>query len=624
MDYHSPRKGSSPIDAGLARTIAIDSTSEECWAQITTWIQECGRDHFLCGSQTSFMAMPITSSHTLPRRVVDIGEEGDNSNIRLFESNFSSGVYLALSHAWGNHLPIKTTTKTIKRWKKNIPWTNLSKTFKDAVLITRKLGVRYLWIDTLCIIQDDKRDWEIEAANMAKIYQDALLVLSATLSADGTGGCFSQRTTSTDITAVNSDGTETKVFVRERLPHQAFGHSRAIYFQWDKNEEMKKAAIQKGEKDLVDHPVLQRAWCFQERLLARRTLHYTKNELVWECVQTTHCECGMLRYFLDDNNSIRRHMNTVRFDQGDPRMNVIRSDHTPWYLPEVWSKILGQYSCKRLGYATDTLPALAGLASRLASGNGMYLGKYMAGLWERDIDSYIVWMPMSKEAVRPRDRTQCSYPSWSWASIDTPFYWPSWGDKETTLRCFAVTGNDIKGCFEDIPDNNHGLWNSLSTALGRPPKPKTPVVTVTMGPNGNYSMKMPAISYSKWTGGSLFLKGMVIEVVLIGIDDSQDIHAAVLERDGIECVFAVDRREQCLELVGCAVHLMRLTQVTPPKVTSGTRNFAAGGKLPDSLAFVLLQIPGTEGTFRRIGMLKNVPDEWIQYEGDEFEEFELL
>lgn len=70
-------------------------------------------------------------------------------------------------------------------------------------------------------------------------------------------------------------------------------------------------------------------------------------------------------------------------------MDALRSDHTPWHLSEEWSKIIGQYSCKRLGYATDTLPALAGLASRLASGEGRYLGKCLAGLWERDIGSYI-------------------------------------------------------------------------------------------------------------------------------------------------------------------------------------------------------------------------------------------
>ncbi|KAG4441992.1 hypothetical protein IFR05_002518 [Cadophora sp. M221] len=307
MDEHSPRKESYPRKAGLSHTTAIDSNSEECWEQISSWIDDCGKNHFLCGSQTAFMAMPITSSYSLPRRVVDIGEEGDNSKIRLIESNSSGGVYLALSHAWGNHLPIKTITKTIKCWKKNMPWTNLSKTFQDAVSITRTLGVRHLWIDTLCIIQDNIRDWEIEAANMAKIYQDALIVISATLSTDGTGGCFSERLTSTEIKTVNDDRIETRVCVRERLPHEAFGQSRAYNFRWDKNEDIKKMAIQKRERDLADIPVLQRAWCFQERLLSRRTLHYTNNELVWECVQTTHCECGMLHYFSDD---------TTRFGDG--------------------------------------------------------------------------------------------------------------------------------------------------------------------------------------------------------------------------------------------------------------------------------------------------------------------
>lgn len=88
-----PSQSSYPTKARPARTIAIESNSDECKAQISTWIDECGKNHILCGSQTAFMAMPITSSHSLSRRVVDIGEEEDNPKIQLFESNFSDGVY---------------------------------------------------------------------------------------------------------------------------------------------------------------------------------------------------------------------------------------------------------------------------------------------------------------------------------------------------------------------------------------------------------------------------------------------------------------------------------------------------------------------------------------------------
>jgi hypothetical protein len=601
MIEHSPRKKGSAHKAGKARIVGLNSNSDTCWSQIWSWIEECGRDHFLCGSQNTFMAMPITSSRTLPKRVLDIGN-GDTlePTVQLSESNFSEGVYIALSHAWGARLPIKTTKTNLEQFKKGIPWNDFSETFQDAIHITRKLGVRYLWINALYIIQDDKSDWEREAANMAVIYRDAILVISATLSMDSSGGCFSDRRTSIKAGVLqNNDGTTTKVFARTRLPHEAFSQEQAFSTRWDRNEKLKTNSLRKRERDLAEHPVLQRAWYYQKRLLSRRTLHYTRHELVWEYVHATHCECGMLYYASDDTKSIRRQLNRVRFDESDPRMDLFRRDRQqPWWLPEFWGKIIQPYSHKRLGYATDTLPALAGLASTLASGDGVYLGKYLAGLWERDIGTFLRWVPLSKDAVRPRDKTQCSFPSWSWTSIDTPFHWPSVGGKETTKLCYAVTGNNFKPTFED----------------------ENPVINVYRTATG-YSVSMPKINYSKWTGGSLFVKAKAFEATLTGIDDSQDVHAAFLERDGIQCSFVVDRRPQCLGLVGHSVHVMRLTTVSVPENVEESRR---GWALPRSLAFVLLKVPGKEDTFERIGMLQGVPEEWSQYEGDEFHDFELV
>lgn len=607
MSEHSPRQKSYPSKARKAKKVPVDSDSEDCWSQIVSWAEECGRDHFLCGSQTGFIAMPITSSRMLPRRVLYVGNAKDYSDIRLFESDFCDGVYLALSHAWGNHLTIKTTTTNLDQWKKNIPWKELSKTFQDAICITRKIGVCYLWVDALCIIQDDKNDWEAEAANMAKIYRDALIVISATLSADGSGGCFSNRQTSREVGVLqDDDGTETKVFARLKLPHEPFGqtHQVSIHPHRDEDESLGQDSIAKRERDIGEHPVLQRAWCYQERLLSRRTLHYTKRELIWECVQTTSCECGMLPRSSDDVNSIRRQMNTVRIDYANPTMSLLMGMDSgpPYWLPEDWGKIIQQYSHKRLSYATDTLAALAGLASTLHRGEGIYLGKYLVGLWERGIDTYLGWMPFSKEVVRPRDRAQCSFPSWSWASIDTPFYWPSWGSKKRTMVAFVVTGNDVKPTYEG-PE----VTSMIRTSTGY-----------------SFPISTPKFSYSKWTDGSLFINARVFEATLTGMDDSRPVHAAFLERDGIRCSFVVDRRPQCLGLVGHAVHVMRLTQVAPLQDNEDADDNVDNRAPAYSLAFVLLKVSGKERTYQRIGMLKGVPEEWPPQDGDPFHDFELV
>ena len=95
---------------------------------------------------------------------------------------------------------------------------------------------------------------------------------------------------------------------------------------------------------------------------------------------------------------------------------------------------------------------MAGLASRIGSGDGKYLGKYLAGLWEKDLGSYLAWVPLSKDIVRPRDKAQVTFPSWTWASIDTPFGWLSFGPQGKTLLFFAVLGNDYEMPYEE-PSN---------------------------------------------------------------------------------------------------------------------------------------------------------------------------
>lgn len=100
---------------------------------------------------------------------------------------------MTLSHCWGRTQFITTTRDTLKQRIAGIALTDLSKTFKDAVSLTRKLGIRYLWIDSLCIIQKDKEDWEREAGKMGAVYSQSFLNIAATSSAEGSGGLFKER-----------------------------------------------------------------------------------------------------------------------------------------------------------------------------------------------------------------------------------------------------------------------------------------------------------------------------------------------------------------------------------------------------------------------------------------------
>ncbi len=130
----------------------------------------------------------------LPRRVLDVGDGEELENLQLKETESSTqGRYIALSHCWGKSLPIKTTTKNLLEHSQNIRMSDLTQTFRDAVFLTRQFNIRYLWIDSLCILQDSRTDWETESAKMGDYYGSSWLTIAAGMSTDGLKGCFAER-----------------------------------------------------------------------------------------------------------------------------------------------------------------------------------------------------------------------------------------------------------------------------------------------------------------------------------------------------------------------------------------------------------------------------------------------
>ncbi|KAJ9424474.1 heterokaryon incompatibility protein-domain-containing protein [Fusarium oxysporum] len=126
-----------------------------------------------------------TAVNTLPSRVIDLGE-GDNTwhaltpkPIRLLEpSRGTVGIYMTLSHRWSSTDHITTTSNNIKEHRKVIPWQNLSRTFREAIAICREMGVRYLWIDSLCIVQNDEADWQRESRLMGDVYRNSVCTIA--------------------------------------------------------------------------------------------------------------------------------------------------------------------------------------------------------------------------------------------------------------------------------------------------------------------------------------------------------------------------------------------------------------------------------------------------------------
>ncbi|KXX81980.1 hypothetical protein MMYC01_201473 [Madurella mycetomatis] len=168
---------------GTARTLGPHFSISDAHALIVSWMDECTSKHTECGRN---------ADSRLPTRVIAVGL-GDKKDPYLYETQRNeTGRYIVLSHCWGppEHRPPRTTNANLSQRKLSIPVKDLPPTFSDAVQLSRALEISYLWIDSLCIIQDNAADWEQEAARMADVYKSAVLTISADGAVDSRVGLF--------------------------------------------------------------------------------------------------------------------------------------------------------------------------------------------------------------------------------------------------------------------------------------------------------------------------------------------------------------------------------------------------------------------------------------------------
>lgn len=364
-------------------------------AKVRAWIQNCEVKHVHCG---------VPQCPRLPSRVIDIGVLDSYEDIKLVLNAGRSAQYLALSYCWGaGTTMIQTTSSSLETWNKGIPWQRLPRTFQDAVVITRELGLQYLWIDALCIIQDDTHDWEFQSAEMADIYSNAYITVAATSAPDSHHGLFANKWTRSSgdnnfkipidahLVTTSAKNLEDKVFVRPRL-HLA--HNRFCN-------------MENAMDHIEDAPLLTRAWAFQERLLPSRTLHFHAEELVWECKSAVQCECQSLdRNFSFEETGMQGWLKN--FVTGS-----LHDNNSAEELGHVWLDLVSEFGALRLTNESDRLPALSGLASKFSD---KCLGNYVAGIWEHDVARGLLFATSASEELQPLHQSQSSLPSWSWAS----------------------------------------------------------------------------------------------------------------------------------------------------------------------------------------------------------------
>ena len=347
-------------------------------SKIKLWMKQCFEEHADCKTTPGgSMGMDML----LPKRVVDVSPPTSaGEDIRLHEcSDGEVGTYVCLSHCWGDFQPLQTTRENLHTWRANIPWAQVPQTFRDAIFVTRRLGFRFLWIDSLCIVQDDKQDWEEQAPLMWSIYSNAMLTLAATRCGDCRDTLLPQ-------------------FQRTVHGHSATGHSIAL------------AARIHDDYLTADHlrspnyPLLSRAWVFQERLISRRIVHFAHDELFWECMEDTTCECSLLNQRPGGTKSARYRAGKLPLAEKSLQM--------------IWYELVEQYARLRLTFASDRAAALQGLAEEMRQHRK---SEYTCGIWHDSLLADLAWS-VTDPPTREKEWASVaegSLPSWSWCSVNT-------------------------------------------------------------------------------------------------------------------------------------------------------------------------------------------------------------
>ncbi|KAH7247842.1 heterokaryon incompatibility protein-domain-containing protein [Fusarium solani] len=361
------------------------------------WILECRNSHIKCNPS------PHSECKTIPTRIIDVGSEDDEQLPRIYiPDQLTYGIEnAALSYAWGsNQNSAKTTASNLDEMTRGLPWERLAKTIQDAIIFTRRLGLRYLWVDALCILQSEgpcdashKEDWSREAARFGNYYQNAVLTLAATGSDSSDKGLLLERP------------------ALEFNPRSVTFQQRSFWGGF--NESTIQPLTPSWKADIFISALLSRGWTTQERLLSRRILHFGANFIFWECTQGYATETDPDR--LDSSHEPTDFL-------------MIKELHASKLedVMQFWYRFVSKYSLKKFSFDLDRLPALSGIAAIVQD---RCQQKYIAGIWESTIPEGLTWMAVStsdtntQSPVNPSSCTKpesqqpgINLPSWSWAS----------------------------------------------------------------------------------------------------------------------------------------------------------------------------------------------------------------
>lgn len=393
------------------------------------------------------------------------------NKIRLLEPIYATDdyPYATLSHCWGNEKTSQLLENNLKSFISGVDEKTLLKVYQDAVSFTRRAGLSYIWIDSLCIIQDSVGDWLNESARMGGIYQNADLNIAATGFTSGETGLFAER-----------DGRSI-LPVPITLTEDILINGRAVL---TKDDYFITRLSGPGEwSDEVDEgPLNRRAWVVQERILSRKTIHFGTRQLYWECLETEASEVYPYGFPkpMTVNNVKRKApwLQMLLWNEDNDDYGLQRPYNDPESALGYWHIIMEAYSRGQLTFTSDKMIALSGLANIMTE---FIHGRYLAGIWEQSLLHQLVWY-VRRPGVSVSDSLRREYrcPSWSWMAVDGPVYltknYPFVDDAKLTRGTRVVNAQvqleDERNPFGRVKTGFLQLQGALRAFKRVPPSPR--------------------------------------------------------------------------------------------------------------------------------------------------------
>ncbi len=386
---------------GTGPTDTKGTASDRSFAIARGWLQRCEDEHPLCRR---------AELEKLPKRVIDVGIESEEP--RVYISHQERLPYAALSYCWGHDQNIRLLSTSINEYAERLPVALIPQTIADAILAARRMNVQYLWVDSLCILQDSDADLRQELSDMGAIYANAWVTIAAKDSPTCTSGLFYERNWPTSAI----------VPLGIRLPSKTMERSAGIYGRG----RMKNTRTSCTNRLMAipghrvpysrDEPAVleTRAWALQQELLSHRMLNFGQIELSFTCLEGLCTERDPKVRGMSGHYGMQHNLKRALFTGSDEHGNSNHQNKDRIF--NYWLEIVENCLRRKLSDSRDRLAAIAGVQGLI----GQVLDdEPVVGIWEAQYFARsLLWQPDDKR----QDEVTCSYPcpSWSWASASRP------------------------------------------------------------------------------------------------------------------------------------------------------------------------------------------------------------